>query len=111
MTESAHLDDVVADTLSPDTLREMYWFMLLSRRVDERAWVLHRQGRIPFHVSAIGQEACQIAAAFAINGGVDYVAPYYRDLAMMLALGITPLQFMLSLFGKEGEEVDVVVRE
>jgi 2-oxoisovalerate dehydrogenase E1 component alpha subunit len=81
----------------------MYWAMLLSRQVDERAWVLHRQGRIPFHVSAIGQEACQVAAAFAINGGVDYVAPYYRDLALMIALGITPLDFLLSLFGKEGE--------
>ena len=92
-----------SDNLSPDTLREMYRVMLISRYTDERAWVLHRQGRIPFHVSAIGQEACQIAAAFAINRGVDYVAPYYRDLALVLAVGVTPLQFLLSLFGKQGE--------
>lgn len=86
--------------LAESTLREMYWFMLLSRRLDERAWAIHRQGRIAFHISAIGQEATQVAAAFAINRGVDYVAPYYRDLALMLALGMPPEDFMLSLFGK-----------
>ena len=77
--------------------------MLLSRRLDERAWVLHRQGRIAFHISGMGHEACQIGAAFAINRGVDYVIPYYRDLAMMLAVGVSHADFMISLFGKEGE--------
>lgn len=92
-----------SDALSDDTLLEMYWLMLLSRRTDERAWVIHRQGKIAFHISAIGHEACQIAAAFAINRGVDYLLPYYRDLALVLAVGVTPTEFMLSLFGKEGE--------
>ena len=92
-----------AEKLSSETLLEMFWFMLLSRRVDERAWVLHRQGKIAFHVSAIGHEALQIAAAFAINRQIDYVFPYYRDLPLTLALGLTPANFMLSLFGKQGE--------
>lgn len=89
--------------LSTETLLEMYWNMLLSRRLDERAWVMHRQGKIAFHVSAIGHEATQVAAAFAINRGVDYVYPYYRDLSMVLAIGVTPRDFMFSLYGKEGE--------
>lgn len=92
-----------SDLLSDETLREMYWAMFISRRVDERAWILHRQGRIAFHISGIGHEACQVAAAFAINRGVDYVQAYYRDLALVLALGVTPAQYMVSLFGKEGE--------
>lgn len=46
--------------LPEETLLEMYWTMLLSRRLDERAWVLHRQGKIAFHISAIGHEAAQI---------------------------------------------------
>lgn len=92
-----------ASQLSADDLLEFYWFMLLSRRVDERAWVLHRQGKIPFHVSAIGHEALQVAMAFAINRGVDFVYPYYRDLAVCLALGYTPEEFMLGLFGKAGD--------
>jgi 2-oxoisovalerate dehydrogenase E1 component alpha subunit len=89
--------------LDTTLLREMYWTMLLSRRVDERAWALHRQGKIAFHISAMGQEAAQVGMAFAVNRGVDYVHPYYRDLALCLAIGITPTDFMMSLFGKAGE--------
>jgi 2-oxoisovalerate dehydrogenase E1 component alpha subunit len=89
--------------LSEQTLLEMFWIMLLSRRLDERAWALHRQGKIAFHISAMGHEAAQVGAAFAIHRGVDYVHPYYRDLALVLALGITPTDFMMSLLGKQGE--------
>jgi 2-oxoisovalerate dehydrogenase E1 component alpha subunit len=89
--------------LSKDTLLEMYWTMLLSRRLDERAWVLHRQGKIAFHISGIGHEAAQVGAAFALKRGHDWIVPYYRDLALMLAFGMTPLDFMLSLMGKKGE--------
>lgn len=90
-------------TLPEATLREMYYAMLLARRVDERAWALHRQGKIAFHISGMGHEAAQVGAAFALNRGIDYVHPYYRDLALVLALGVTPRDFMLSLFGKAGE--------
>jgi 2-oxoisovalerate dehydrogenase E1 component alpha subunit len=86
--------------LSKESMREMYWFMLLARRLDERAWVLHRQGKIAFHISGIGHEAAQVGAAFAIRKGYDWVAPYYRDLALMLVLGYTPRDFMLALMGK-----------
>jgi 2-oxoisovalerate dehydrogenase E1 component alpha subunit len=81
----------------------MYRLMLLARRLDERAWVLHRQGKIAFHISGIGQEAAQVGAALALRRGQDWVAPYYRDLALMLALGLTPRAFVLSLMGKLGE--------
>ena len=89
--------------LSEDTLLEIFWGMLLSRRLDERAWALHRQGKIHFHISGMGHEAAQVGAAFAINRGVDYVHPYYRDLALSLAIGITPTDFMMSLFGRKDE--------
>ena len=89
--------------LSQETLLEMYWYMVLSRRLDERAWVLHRQGKVAFHISAIGHEAAQVGAVFALRRGQDWLVPYYRDLAMVLALGLTPLEFMLGLMGKQGE--------
>jgi len=92
-----------SETLSAEALLNMFWWMLLSRRVDERAWVLHRQGKIAFHISAIGHEAIQVAIAATMNRGIDYLAPYYRDLTLMLAYGITPTDFMLSLYGKMGE--------
>jgi len=90
-------------SLDKETLLEMCRVMILSRRLDERAWVLHRQGKIAFHISAIGHEAAQVGAAFALQRGVDWVVPYYRDLAMMLAFGLTPREFALGLMGKKGE--------
>lgn len=89
--------------LSSETKVEMYWMMLLARRLDERAWVLHRQGKIAFHISGIGQEAAQVGAAYALRRGEDWVTPYYRDLALMLCLGYTPRDFLLALTGKKGE--------
>ncbi len=89
--------------LSTESLLEMYWLMVLSRRLDERTWILHRQGKIAFHISAIGHEAAQVAAAMALRRGEDWIAPYYRDLAMMIALGFTPKEFMLGVMGKKGE--------
>jgi len=87
--------------LSNDMKREMFWTMLLARRLDERAWVLHRQGKIAFHISGIGHEAAQVGAAFAIRKGYDWVVPYYRDLALLVAMGFTPRDFMLGLMGKK----------
>ena len=89
--------------LSNKTMLEMYWTMLLSRKLDERAWIIHRQGKIAFHISGIGHEAAQVGAAFAMERGVDWLVPYYRDLAMLLAFGLTPKEFVLGLLGKKGE--------
>lgn len=89
--------------ITKKTLLEMYWAMLLARRLDERAWILHRQGKIAFHISGIGHEAAQVGAAFAMERGKDWLVPYYRDLAMVLAFGLTPKEFALGLMGKKGE--------
>lgn len=89
--------------LSKTLKKEMFWMMLLSRRLDERAWVLHRQGKIAFHISGIGQEAAQVGAVYAIKKGKDWLVPYYRDLAMMIAMGMTPTEFVMSLMGKAAE--------
>ena len=86
--------------VSNETRLEMYRTMLLARRLDERAWVLHRQGKIAFHISGIGHEAAQVGAAFSLRRGYDWVSPYYRDLALLVSLGYTPRDFMLGLMGK-----------
>ncbi len=90
-------------TLSREKKKEMFWIMLLSRRLDERAWVLHRQGKIAFHISGIGQEAAQVGAVYAIEKGKDWLVPYYRDLSMLIAMGMSPTDFVMSLMGK-GQE-------
>lgn len=89
--------------LGDDDLLKMYETMLLARRVDERMWILNRQGKAAFVISCQGQEAAQVGAAYDLRPGYDYVYPYYRDSAMMLLLGQTPRDHFLSLRGKRDD--------
>lgn len=89
--------------LSDETVLQMYYHLLLSRRLDERCWVLQRQGRVPFHISGIAHEGIGVGAAYALRKGFDIVHPYYRDLALSIALGMKPAEFMLALYGKKGD--------
>lgn len=86
-----------------DTMLEMYYYMLLARTLDERLWVLQRQGKIAFHISGMGQEGMQVGAAFGLDREKDILHPYYRDLALCLAWGMTPREVMLSNFAKAEE--------
>ncbi|MCO0596453.1 thiamine pyrophosphate-dependent dehydrogenase E1 component subunit alpha [Peribacillus butanolivorans] len=87
--------------LNEETVLDMYRTMLLSRRIDERMWLLNRSGKIPFVISCQGQEAAQVGAAFALDRQKDYVLPYYRDVGVVLTFGMTAKDLMLSGFAKE----------
>ena len=86
--------------LDRETLLRMYETMVLARALDERMWIVQRQGKIPFVVTCQGQEGCQVGAAFALRPGHDVVLPYYRDTALVLALGMTPRELMLNAYSR-----------
>ncbi|TYR82479.1 thiamine pyrophosphate-dependent dehydrogenase E1 component subunit alpha [Priestia megaterium] len=86
--------------LTNEQVIEMYRTMLLARKIDERMWLLNRAGKVPFVISCQGQEAAQVGAAFALNRENDYVLPYYRDMGVVLAFGMTARDLMLSGFAK-----------
>ncbi|WP_099476829.1 thiamine pyrophosphate-dependent dehydrogenase E1 component subunit alpha [Paenibacillus ihbetae] len=86
--------------LTDGQVLDMYKYMVLARKFDERNLLLQRAGKINFHVSGIGQEACQVAAAFALDREKDYFLPYYRDYGFVMAVGMTPRELMLSAFAK-----------
>lgn len=86
--------------LTDDQAIEMYTTMLMARRFDERVLLLQRAGKINFHVSGIGQEPAQVAAAFALDREQDYFLPYYRDYGFVLSVGMTLRELMLSVFAK-----------
>jgi 2-oxoisovalerate dehydrogenase E1 component len=90
---------VVAGSLSPQRMIEIYRLMYLSRRVDDREILLKRQQKIFFQISAAGHEALQVAAALALKPGYDWFFPYYRDRALCLALGVTPAEMLLQAVG------------
>ena len=84
-------------------LLDIYREMALCRTLDERIWMLNRQGKAAIVASAQGHEAAQLGSASALRRGVDRFFIYYRDLAVQLHLGLTPTQIMLGYMGKEGE--------
>lgn len=86
--------------LTDEDVLEMYRTMNLARKLDERMWLLNRSGKIPFVVSCQGQEAAQVGSAFALDKEIDYIAPYYRDLGVVLHFGMTAQDIMLSGFAK-----------
>ena len=96
----ANRDAEAVTGIDADTLRAMYRHMLRARLLDERIWVLNRQGLAPFWVSGMGQEAIQVALGMHVRPGVDWVAPYYRDLALTLVLGMTPRDQLLAALAR-----------
>jgi 2-oxoisovalerate dehydrogenase E1 component len=90
--------------LSPDDLVRAYRLALTSRRIDDREIQLKRQNRIFFQISGAGHEAVQVAAAMLMKPGVDWLFPYYRDRALCLGLGVTPLEMLLAATGAKAGE-------
>lgn len=93
----------IPDRLNTADLLEMYRKMVLSRAVDERVWMLNRQGKAAIVASAQGHEAAQIGSVGAMDPDQDLFFTYYRDLAVMISLGMTPREVMLSFLAKDGE--------
>src|SRR5215210_9171770 len=89
--------------LSEDDLRRLHYHMLRARRVDERSWILNRQGKAAFVISCQGQEAAQVGAAYNLRPGHDYVYPYYRDHAIVTTLGVTPRDEFLALLARRDD--------
>ncbi|MDQ3072468.1 MAG: thiamine pyrophosphate-dependent enzyme [Bacteroidota bacterium] len=54
------------------------------------------------HSTSRGHEAIQIATGLQLKPH-DYASPYYRDAAMLLAMGIEPYELMLQLLAKKDD--------
>jgi 2-oxoisovalerate dehydrogenase E1 component alpha subunit len=100
-TEQQAVGDLGADLgLSPDDLLEMYRLMVITRAVDERMWILNRAGKIPFVISGQGHEGAQVGIAYGLRKGHDWMVPYYRSVASLIAFGMSPREIMLAQFAK-----------
>ena len=78
--------------------------LVQARTIDERIWALNRQGKVPIAASSQGHEAAQLGSLLAAEKDGDcFLFPYYRDLALKIAAGLTPVQTMMSFMGKAGD--------
>ena len=86
--------------LSADDVVGMYRTVVLARFVDQKAWNLTRTGKARFYIPAEGQEAAQVGSAWALRAGHDPALPYYRDVGVVLSLGMTPYEILLAVLAK-----------
>ncbi len=105
LDSDGNVDTALEPDLPPDKLRELYRFMLLGRRLDERMVRLQRQGRIGTFAPIKGQEASQMGSVCTLRPS-DWMVPSFRETAAMIWRG-WPIEKLLLFFAGyiEGGEV------
>ncbi len=83
---------MMSTALSLTTIRDIYAKMLLTRIVGDYARNLYEWGYIQSVATCYGHEAAQVGSAICIEVGKDFTLPYYRDLGVVLTIGMTPYE-------------------
>lgn len=99
MTSASRLTPPPADLTGPQLL-DLYYWMRLTRSLEERLVGLHRQGRVVGGLfRSLGQEADAVGSAYALQPG-DILSPLIRNLGSMLVRGATPLEVLRQYMAK-----------
>ena len=87
--------------IEKEDLLRLYYFLKLTRGLEDRITAMYRQGRILGGVwTSNGMEAISVGYACALNKN-DIIAPYFRDMGAFLVKGITPRRIMAQYLGKK----------
>ena len=79
---------------------DLYWFMLLNRRLEERLVNLYRQGKVVGGVyRSLGQEAESVGTAYALEKR-DLLSPLIRNLGSILVKGAEPADILKQYMAK-----------
>jgi len=88
--------------LSRDQLHEMYYYMRLTRSLEERLVNLYRQTKVIGGLfRSLGQEADSVGSAYALDRAKgDFLSPLIRNLGSMLVQGARPLEILRQYMAK-----------
>jgi 2-oxoisovalerate dehydrogenase E1 component len=85
--------------LTSEDLIRFYRIMVTARRIDDREILLKKANKAFFQISGAGHEAIGVAVAEHTNPEKDWYFVYYRDRALALSIGQTPLDHLLQAVG------------
>ena len=89
-----------SDTLSREQKLEMYYWMRLTRQLEERLVNLYRQTKVVGGLfRSLGQEADAVGSCFALEQR-DVMSPLIRNLGAMLVKGATPVEVLKQYMAK-----------
>jgi TPP-dependent pyruvate/acetoin dehydrogenase alpha subunit len=88
--------------LHRDQLLELYYYMRLTRSLEERLVNLYRQTKVVGGLfRSLGQEADAVGSAYALDRSQgDILSPLIRNLGSMLVQGATPLEILRQYMAK-----------
>jgi len=100
VTSALASDPAARAGLSRDQLLDLYYWMRLTRSLEERLVNLYRQTKVVGGLfRSLGQEACAVGTAYALRRE-DVLSPLIRNLGSMLVKGATPLEVLRQYMAK-----------
>lgn len=88
------------ESLTKSRLLELYYFLNLTRSLEERLTNLYRQGKVIGGLfRSLGQEAGSVGSAYAL-APEDFLSPLIRNLGSMLVKGAEPLAIVRQYMAK-----------
>src|SRR5215203_856494 len=98
--EKSTLGDPPSTLLSRDQRLELYYWMRLTRTLEERLVALYRQTKVVGGLfRSLGQEADAVGSTFALERR-DIMSPLIRNMGAMLVKGATPLEILRQYMAK-----------
>jgi pyruvate dehydrogenase E1 component alpha subunit/2-oxoisovalerate dehydrogenase E1 component alpha subunit len=86
--------------LSSGQLREVYYYLRLTRELEDRLAKLYRQGKVVGGLyRSLGQEGESVASAYALDRG-DILSPLIRNLGSMLVKGAKTVEILRQYMAK-----------
>jgi TPP-dependent pyruvate/acetoin dehydrogenase alpha subunit len=98
-TTTAHTEKPSA-ALTRQQLLEMYYFVRLTRDLEERLTILFRQSKVVGGLyRSLGQEGESVAAAYALEL-TDAILPLIRNMGALVTMGVRPKEIFLQYMAK-----------
>jgi pyruvate dehydrogenase E1 component alpha subunit/2-oxoisovalerate dehydrogenase E1 component alpha subunit len=93
-------DDRPSSQLSRDQIIDLYYWMRLTRTLEERLVALYRQTKVVGGLfRSLGQEADAVGCAYALERR-DIMSPLIRNMGAMLVKGATPVEILKQYMAK-----------